>query len=369
MTRYAYNPLAITHRKATAAAMPGISRIITPEEYQEFLTDCLLSREPIIAPHIPDDEVLADYARLRATILPNISFYLPPTSRPTLRNILKESMKKSGIHFSASTDKMNRKPLPSSMQTPHTPIDFPTSSASAIIALHEFVDHRMVHFGDYEDAISTTDNLLYHANISSSLNIGLLSCDDILDAIRRAIAKGIPHNSVEAFFRQIFGWREYMHSIWWNGPRDASGEFLGSWQEFMASSLKRHYTDKRPFRSVSIDESPPIVASSIRDALSVGYAHHIVRLMIIGNYLYLIAADPVDCVNIFLSMTVDAYPWVMYGNVVYMSRFIFGRVYTHKAYYSSSKYISRMLSEPLDEKSTAIFDELYAIAAALGSKR
>jgi hypothetical protein len=366
MTRYPYNPLAIDHRRKVAASFPGNPRIIDTGEYHEFITDLISSRPRVIAPHIPDDDVLADYERIGATIIPNLSFYLPLTASPTMRGILSMSMKKAGFTFT-STDMMNRKSLPKGLQTPNLPVSFPVTQADALSSLHNFVTGTMKHFGDYEDAISSTDVLLYHSNISSSLNIGLLTAADIISSIRLAIRRGVPHNSVEAFFRQIFGWREYMHAIWWNSPRDTSGTIIGTWREFMASSLKRHYIDKRePLDNISsahdlIDSpsTPPIVKSTVESALSSGYAHHIIRLMVIGNYLYLIAADPVVCVNIFMSMTVDAYPWVMYGNVVYMSRFTFGRVYTRRPYYSSSKYIARMLSGGLDEESTIIFDALY----------
>ena len=84
--------------------------------------------------------------------------------------------------------------------------------------------------------------------------------------------------------------------------------------------------------------------------------------MVIGNYLYLINASPVDAVNIFMSLTIDAYPWVMYGNVVYMSMHTFGRVYTRKPYYSSGAYIRRMSCDEYrhDKEMTREVDEAYS---------
>lgn len=356
MTRWEYNPIAIQHRIETAKGL-GVP-VIHPREYDEFMASV---KGNISYVYVPDDDIIADMQRHHADVVPNQSFHVykqpadfeyprdtPKIPLPTLKSILA----KTGMDYGPSTDKDNRHRIPPGEKVPKDAILFATTREEALSLMAEFFSRRFVNFGKYEDAIHPDDDLLYHSNISAALNIGLLFISDILE-----------YDISEAFYRQVFGWREYMHAIWWYNPRDSAGNLLGTWAEFMSGALAPKYTDKRPLKKwgdVALS-LPPIVANAITRARDVAYAHHIIRLMVISNYTYLTAVDPVDCVNLFIGLTVDAYPWVMYGNVIYMGRFIFGRVYTRKAYFSSSNYLRKMMTERLDPISTSVFDELYAV--------
>ena len=62
-----------------------------------------------------------------------------------------------------------------------------------------------------------------------------------------------------------------------------------------------------------------------------GYAHHIERLMVLGNAMCLLRTDPDAAYEWFMEMFVDAYDWVMVPNVYAMSQFAAGRGDHHEA--------------------------------------
>ena len=81
--------------------------------------------------------------------------------------------------------------------------------------LDKFIETRFEKFGDYEDAIDTRSDFLFHSGISLFLNCGLLTPEEILDKIL-PLEKTIPINSFEGFIRQIIGWREFIRGIYQN---------------------------------------------------------------------------------------------------------------------------------------------------------
>lgn len=88
---------------------------------------------------------------------------------------------------------------------------WPVTREQALAALDDFIRHRLARFGPFEDAMWTSEPTLYHSTLSSSLNLKLLSprecCERAIEAYR---AGNAPLQSVEAFVRQIIGWREFI---------------------------------------------------------------------------------------------------------------------------------------------------------------
>jgi deoxyribodipyrimidine photolyase-related protein len=80
----------------------------------------------------------------------------------------------------------------------------------------------------------------------------------------------------------------------------------------------------------------------IERVLERGYAHHIERLMVLGNAMCLLRADPDAVYEWFMEMFVDAYDWVMVPNVYAMSQFASGEIITTKPYVSGSNYLRKM---------------------------
>ena len=77
------------------------------------------------------------------------------------------------------------------------------------------MQYRFSNFGTYEDAISTDHRFIFHSIISPSLNIGLITPNEIIDMTLDFIEESnIPLNSTEGFLRQIIGWREFIRGIY-----------------------------------------------------------------------------------------------------------------------------------------------------------
>ena len=80
----------------------------------------------------------------------------------------------------------------------------------------------------------------------------------------------------------------------------------------------------------------------IRKTLKHGYAHHIERLMLVGNFMLLCEFDPDEVYRWFMELYIDAYDWVMVPNVYGMSQFADGGLMSTKPYISGSNYILKM---------------------------
>ena len=80
----------------------------------------------------------------------------------------------------------------------------------------------------------------------------------------------------------------------------------------------------------------------ISKANRMGWAHHIERLMILGNVMLLCEVDPDAVYQWFMELFVDAYDWVMVPNVYGMSQYADGGLITTKPYISGSNYIRKM---------------------------
>ncbi|HSO25828.1 MAG TPA: cryptochrome/photolyase family protein, partial [Methanobacteriaceae archaeon] len=79
------------------------------------------------------------------------------------------------------------------------------------------------------------------------------------------------------------------------------------------------------------------------------FAHHIERLMVLGNFMLLVDLDPHDIYRWFMEMFIDAYDWVMVPNVYGMSQYADGGIITSKPYFSSSNYLLKMSDFPRGE--------------------
>lgn len=216
---------------------------------------------------------------------------------------------------------------------PGDPREFawPTSSQEARAALDDFLEHRLEEFGPYEDAISKRHNFVNHSLLTASLNIGLLSPGDVVDAVLTAADdQRPPIASLEGFIRQVIGWREYMRATYrLYGRRMRTSNRLGH-----TRSLSSGWWDG----STGLDPVDLVIARVLRT----GYAHHIERLMVLGNAMSLLRIEPDEVYEWFMEMFIDAYDWVMVPNVYAMSQFAAGESITTKPYVSGSNYLRKM---------------------------
>ncbi|MFM1970400.1 MAG: hypothetical protein RL731_222 [Bacteroidota bacterium] len=197
--------------------------------------------------------------------------------------------------------------------------------------LETFLSERFEKFGIYEDAIVQKESVLYHSVVSPMLNIGLLTPQQIIDAaIRVGAAQNIPLNSLEGFIRQIVGWREFIRLVY---EREGTKQRTTNYWKFKRKIPKSFWTG---------DTGIAPIDSTIKKILKTGYAHHIERLMVLGNFMLLCEFDPDEVYKWFMEMFIDAYDWVMVPNVYGMTQFADGGLMTTKPYISGSNYLSKM---------------------------
>lgn len=221
---------------------------------------------------------------------------------------------------------------------------YPTTFEEAKIVLHNFLHHKFASFGDYQDAIVHNEHFLFHSNISSALNIGLLDLHDVIEEV--AAFKWVPFNAKEGFVRQIIGWREFMLCVY--KERSVSlrnSNFFG-------------FKNKMPKSILEAKSALLPLDSTIKKVLQSAYAHHIERLMVLGNLFVLLEIEPNEVYEYFMRHFIDAYDWVMVGNVYGMSGFSDGGTFTTKPYIASSNYILKMSDYPKGEWCEVV-DALY----------
>jgi deoxyribodipyrimidine photolyase-related protein len=198
-------------------------------------------------------------------------------------------------------------------------------------ALADFITHRLPSFGDYEDAMSSQHDTLYHAVLSPYVNIGLLTPMEIIRAAEHAWQEqSAPLNAVEGFVRQVLGWREYMYWQYWR---------------LMPTLVQENAWDaQRPLPDFfwTGDTDMACLRHTLRQVIDSGYTHHIPRLMLISNFCLLAGVQPQEVVRWFMSLFVDAYDWVMQPNTVGMGLNADGGKTATKPYIASAAYIHRM---------------------------
>ncbi len=225
--------------------------------------------------------------------------------------------------------------------------DYAVSHAGAQRWLEDFVNHRLLGFGTYEDALVAKEPLLHHSLLSVYLNNGLLLPKDVLEAVLKASkSRDLPLNDVEGFVRQLLGWREFIRGLYLSvGRRQRTQNYWG-------------YTRKIPqsFYDGTTGITPVDVV--IKKVLRNGYCHHIERLMVLSNFMLLCDFDPDEVYRWFMELFLDAYDWVMVPNVYGMGQFADGGMMSTKPYISGSNYLIKMGDFEKGEW-TGIWDALY----------
>lgn len=82
--------------------------------------------------------------------------------------------------------------------------------------------------------------------------------------------------------------------------------------------------------------------AAVGQTLQHGYAHHIQRLMVTGQFALLAEVMPQDVEDWYLAVYVDAVEWVELPNVAGMVLYANGGRFTSKPYIASGAYINRM---------------------------
>jgi len=201
----------------------------------------------------------------------------------------------------------------------------------ALAVLEEFIATRLVNFGDFQDSLVQNEHHLFHSHISAYLNIGLLLPLEVILTAEQAWQRGdAPINAVEGFIRQVLGWREYVRGLYWlKMPEYATENYLNAQRKLPDF----YWTAKTNMNCLS-----QCVTTTIDSA----YAHHIQRLMVLGNFALLAGIHPDQINEWFLAVYTDAFEWVEMPNVTGMATFADGGVMASKPYASSGAYIHKM---------------------------
>ena len=208
---------------------------------------------------------------------------------------------------------------------------WPATHGQARRALERFVESRLPDFGRWQDAMLHGERFMWHAHLSSSLNLGLLHPLDVAEAAQRAYREGhAPIGAAEGFVRQVIGWREYVWGMYWLHARD--------WRSMNALGAHRRLPDYL----WSGETDMRCVADSVAGLRETAYAHHIVRLMVFGNLLLLRGVHPREALDWFHHAFIDGYEWVMGPNVVGMATYGDGGRMMTKPYAAGGRYIDRM---------------------------
>ncbi len=200
----------------------------------------------------------------------------------------------------------------------------------ALIALNTFIEQRLVKFGDYQDAMWTNTPWGWHSVISTSLNLHLLDPREVIAAAQGAYTAGkATLASVEGFIRQVLGWREFIRGVYWRGMPG------------MAQVNHFNHTKALPAWYWTGNTQMACMRDAIGQTLKHGYAHHIQRLMVTGQFALLAQVDPQQVAAWYLGVYVDAIEWVELPNVAGMALYADGGAFTSKPYIASGQYIKR----------------------------
>ena len=211
------------------------------------------------------------------------------------------------------------------------PFEFAVTHEQAAYVLDRFIAERLPLFGTYQDAMVEGEPFMFHAHIGLYLNCGLLSPQQAIIAAENAYHAGAaPLNATEGFIRQILGWREFVRGLYWLKMPEYAEQ----------NALEAH----RPLPAFfwTADTKMNCLKQCVSETRDHAYAHHIQRLMVLGNFALLAGLSPKEVNEWFMIVYADAYEWVELPNVSGMALSADGGVLASKPYASGGAYIERM---------------------------
>jgi deoxyribodipyrimidine photolyase-related protein len=208
---------------------------------------------------------------------------------------------------------------------------FPVTREAALLHLENFLKYKMHNFGEFEDAMSESEDFVFHSLLSPLINVGLLTPKEVMEeTLKYAKKHKPPLNSLEGFIRQIIGWREFVRGIYNEYSEEYEGKNFFKHQRKLKPNFFTGETGILPLDHV------------IKKVNRYAYAHHIERLMILSNLMLLLEVDPKIIHQYFNEYFIDSMDWVMGPNVYCMGQFSDGGIFATKPYICGSNYILKM---------------------------
>lgn len=224
---------------------------------------------------------------------------------------------------------------------------WPTNHQEAKVWLDDFVSQRLPLYGAYHDTFDGNAPWLYHSVLSTSINIGLLSPQEVIEtAVTYYEKHSLPLESIESFVRNILGWREFMR-----------GFYITKHAQLKSSNpFKQHRRLTAAWYSGDLGIAP--YDDVIKKVLRHGYAHQAERFTIIRNLMILAEIHPEDMYMFFHQLFVDAQEWAVvpstYGSGVNSN----GKPITHQSIIAPSSQLRKQSSYERGEW-VDIWDGLY----------
>lgn len=208
--------------------------------------------------------------------------------------------------------------------------DYPINRFNALKCLDHFIENRLETFGEHQDVMIINNPKMSHSMLSSSINMGLLSPEEVIYKAEKVYyEKNIRLSSVEGFIRQILGWREYIRGMYLLIDDYENKNIFNHSKDLPAF----FWTGKTKLNCLS---------ETISETIKNSYNHHIQRLMILSNFANLVNVEPLQLRNWFNEMYIDSFDWVVTPNVLGMGLYSDGGIMSTKPYISSGSYINKM---------------------------
>jgi len=208
---------------------------------------------------------------------------------------------------------------------------WPKNRTESMQVFQYFLDWLLPYFGDYQDSMVQNERFLFHSRISFALNVKMLRPFEVIQAVEKKYLDGtVSLNQAEGFIRQILGWREFVRGIYWN--------------EMPQYAATNYFNHQKPLPDFFWTGQTKMncLSQAIGQSLEYAYAHHIQRLMIIGNYALISEINPDEVDRWFMGIYIDAFEWVELPNTRGMSQYADGGKLATKPYASSANYIQKM---------------------------
>jgi deoxyribodipyrimidine photolyase-related protein len=187
---------------------------------------------------------------------------------------------------------------------------WPTSHAEAAEWLKDFVNNRLDGYASHLELIDSQTPWLYHSALAASLNVGLLSPQQVVEAaLKRHAENPVPFESLECFIRQILGWREFTRGI----------ALVGGNNLRKANPLKANRKPTNAWYNGTTGLPP--FDDMVKKVLAKGYANQAERLYIAGTLMTICEINPDDIHAWFNELFVDAHDWALTPNIYALSQF------------------------------------------------
>lgn len=224
---------------------------------------------------------------------------------------------------------------------------WPTSHMEVVKWLHDFTAHRLDAYGLHTEQFKSDAPWMYHSALSTSLNIGLLSPQQVVEAaLKRHASKPVPLESLEPFIRNVLGHREFMRGV----------GIVGGKAIRESNPLK----STRGLTNAWYDGTTglPVFDDLVKKLLARGYAHGSERLLIAGTLMTICEINPSDIRQWFNELFIDAHDWALAPHIYALTQFADNGTLQGGPYICTSKTLIDKSDYQRDEWAN-VWDGLY----------